>query len=185
MNQTTNVSSFTVTPNSYVANDSSLYTFNVAFQIARYSGDRVLITLPTDVILSSTFDCSSLTTGMTISCSKYDSTTVNFILNFVNGSLSGQQNIKFTLSNLTNLWYAATRTFSVQATTNDTIYYYQESGSNVVNYQPAVLTSSINNDNNIILLGQSRVSVTLTSPYKLDRVNNTYTQFYIIMQVPI
>lgn len=156
----------------------------MVFQIKRFSGDRVLIKLPSDVILSATFDCASLTTGMTISCSKYDSTTVAFVLNFVNGELIGQQVIKFTLSNLTNMWYATTRTFIVQTTTNDTIFYYQEEGSNVVNYQPAILTANINNDNNIILLGQSKISLTLTSPYKLDRVNNVYSQFYIIVQVP-
>lgn len=126
MNQTTSISSFKVTPNSFIANDSTLYTFDVVFQIKRYSGDRVLIKLPTDVILSSTFDCGSLTTNMTISCSKYDSTTIAFVLNFANGGLSGQQSIKFTLSNLTNMWYATTRTFNVQSTTNDTIFYYQE-----------------------------------------------------------
>lgn len=96
------------------------------FQIRRYSGDRLLIKLPTDIILSATFDCGSLTTGMTISCSKYDSTTVMFVLNFVNGGLSGQQqSIKFTLTNLTNMWYATTRTFIIKTTTNDTIFYYQ------------------------------------------------------------
>lgn len=121
---------------------------------------------------------------MTISCSKYDSTTVTFVLNFASGSFSSQQSIKFTLSNLTNMWYATTRTFTVQSTTNDTIFYYQEGGSNVVNYQPALLSSTINNDNNMILLGQSKVTLSLTSPYKLDKVNNNYSQFYIVIQVP-
>lgn len=47
MNQTTNVSTFKVTPNSFIANDLTMYTFEVVFQINKFSGDRVLIKLPT------------------------------------------------------------------------------------------------------------------------------------------
>lgn len=47
MNQTTNVSTFKVTPNSFIANDLTMYTFEVVFQIKKFSGDRVLIKLPT------------------------------------------------------------------------------------------------------------------------------------------
>lgn len=108
------------------------------------------------------------------------------MLNFASTMLSTQQqNVKFTLSNLTNVWYATTRTFTVITATNDTVYYYQEQGSAVVNYSPAALTATVNSDNNIILLGASKLTIALVNPYKLDKVNNNYTLFYILVHVPI
>jgi len=81
------------------------------------------------------------------------------------------------------MWYATTRTFTLQTTTNETTYYYQEDGSYIVNYQSAKMNATINNDNSIILLGTSKISVGLTSPFKLDKATNI-SQLYITMQVP-
>ena len=119
---------------------------------------------------------------MTISCSKINSETISFVLNFIS-TIYPSQSIKFTVQNFTNLWYATTRTFRVQTTTNDTTFFYQEEGSYVVNYQPAKITASINNDNNIVLLGDSRVTVSLTAPFRLEKATNT-SELYVLMQVP-
>ncbi len=73
MKETAAIPYFKVTPDSAIVNDNNMYTFEINFQIRRFSGDRVLIKFPTDVFLSSTFDCSSLTANMTISCSKVNS----------------------------------------------------------------------------------------------------------------
>jgi hypothetical protein len=81
------------------------------------------------------------------------------------------------------MWYASTKTFSMQTTTNDTTFFYQEETSAIVNYQPAKLLTSINNDNNIVLLGDSKVTVELTSPFPLDKATNT-NLISIVMQVP-
>lgn len=53
----------------------------------------------------------------------------------------------------------------------------------MVGYQPARIGATINNDNNIVLLGESKVTVSLTSPFRLDKTTNT-SQLYIVMQVP-
>ncbi len=173
---------FKVTPDSSIVNDANMYTFEINFQIRRFSGDRILIKFPTDVTLSNTFECSSLTTNMTISCAKVNSETLMFVLNFISAIYPGQS-IKFTVQNFTNIWYTATRTFNVQTTTNDTTFFYQEEGSNFVSYQPAKIAATINNDNNIVLLGDSKMTVTLTSPFRLDKAGDA-SQLYIVMQVP-
>lgn len=69
-------------------------------------------------------ECSSLTVNMTISCSKQSSDTLLFILNYIS-SVYPIASIKFTFSNFTNVWYATTKSFIIQTTTNDTTYYYQ------------------------------------------------------------
>lgn len=73
MTQTAAIPYFKVTPTSLIVNENNLYTFEINFQIKRFSGDRILIKFPADILLSPTFDCFSLTTNMTISCSKVNS----------------------------------------------------------------------------------------------------------------
>ena len=53
----------------------------------------------------------------------------------------------------------------------------------MVNYQPGKIAANINNDNKIVLLGGSQVTVSLNSPFRMDKATNT-SQFYILMQVP-
>ena len=105
-----------------------------------------------------------------------------FVLNFISSIYPGQS-IKFTVQNFTNMWYTATRTFSVQTTANDTTFFYQEEGSTVVSYQPAKIGATINNDNNIVLLGDSKITVSLVSPFVLNKATNA-SQLYIVLQVP-
>ncbi len=81
------------------------------------------------------------------------------------------------------MWYTTTRTFTVQTTTNDTTFFYQEEGSTVVSYQPAKISATVNNDNSIVLLGDTKATVSLISPFRLDKATNT-SQLFIIMQVP-
>jgi len=142
MNQTAAISYFKATPTSSIVNQVTLYSFDINFLIKHFSGDRVLIKFPTEVIfyikqvqISSVFDCASLTTNLTISCSKINSETMQFILNYNSSIYSNQATI--TVQNFTNNWYSSTRTFTVQTTTNDTSFYYQEEGSSIVNYLPA------------------------------------------------
>ncbi len=125
MNQMAALSSFKLTPNSYIANDSTIYTFDINFQTKRFSGDRLLVKFPADILISPTFNCASLTTNMTISCSQIDNTTILFVLNFIS-TIYPSLSIKFAFEYVTNLWYAASRNFNVQSTSNDTIYYFQE-----------------------------------------------------------
>lgn len=148
-----------------------MYTFEINFQIKRFSGDRILLKFPSDVPLSNTYECASLTTNMTISCTKTNSETLLFVLNFIS-TVYPSQSIKFTVQNFTNMWYATTRTFTAQTTTNDTTYYYQEEGPGIVNFQPAKITATINNDNNIVLLSDSKVVVGLSSPFALNKATN-------------
>lgn len=91
--------------------------------------------------------------------------------------------IKFTVSNFTNFWYSSTKTFTIQTTTNDTTYYYQEDAQAIVNYIPKKIGVSINNDNNIILLGNSKITLTITSPYVMNKATD-YSLFYLLIQIP-
>lgn len=59
MNQTATIPYFKITPTSNTANDLNSYLFEVNFQIKRFSGDRIIIKFPTDVALSTTFNCKS------------------------------------------------------------------------------------------------------------------------------
>lgn len=43
--------------------------------------------------------------------------------------------------------------------------------------------ANINNDNSIVLLGDSKLTIGLTSPFVLNKASNI-SQLYIIMQVP-
>jgi hypothetical protein len=116
--------------------------------------------------------------NLTVSCSKSNSVTLVFILNY--NSTIYSNNIKLTVFNFTNHWYSSTKTFAIQTTTNDTTYYYQEESSDIVNYLPGKLISTINSDNNIVLLGDSKITLSLTSPFILNKATD-YSLFYLIV----
>lgn len=151
------------------------------FLLPHYSGDRILITLPASVSLSGIFVCNSSTSNVTISCTQVSTSILQVIITYT--SLIYPNSLKFTLSNLTNNWYAGTVSFSLQTTTNDTTYYYVEQGTGVVNYQAANLITTVNNDNSIVLLGTSQLTFTLTTPFALTQAINT-ANLFITFGVP-
>jgi len=151
------------------------------FLFKHNTGDRILLTLPSNVVLSGIFVCSSLTTNATIFCSQSSSSIIQFIISYT--STVYANSLKFTLSNLTNNWFAGTVSFGLQTTTNDTTFYYSEQSTGVVNYQAATMVSTVNNDNNIVLMGTSQLTFTLTSPFALTQATNT-SMLYISFGVP-
>ncbi len=51
-------------------------------------------------------------------------------------------------------------------------------------YQPAKINVEISNDNNIVLGGDSKITLTLNTSFTLDQTAN-HSLFYILIQVPI
>jgi hypothetical protein len=181
MSQTANLSYLKATPNSPIVNNVTLYTFQINFLLKHYSGDRVILKYPSEVTLSNTYDCASLTQNLSVSCSKIASQTIMFILNY--NSTIYPNNILLTISNFTNIWYASTVSFTIMTTTNDTTYFYQEQGATPVTYLAAQLGASANNDNNIVLLSTSKVTVSLSSPFLFSQLSNS-SLLSIVMQIP-
>jgi hypothetical protein len=175
------LSYFQVTPSDSSANALNMYTFDMNFLLTHNSGDRVMITLPTSVTLSGVFSCSSLTTNVTVGCTQTSSSIIQFIITYT--SVVYPSSLKFTLSNLTNNWYAGTVSFGLQTTNNDTTFYYMEQATGVVNYQAANLIATVNNDNSIVLMGTSQLTFTLTSSFTLTQATNT-SMLYISFGVP-
>jgi hypothetical protein len=158
-----------------------MYIFDMNFVLTHYSSDRIIIILPSSVTLSGIFSCSSLTTNVSISCTQSSSSIIQFVISYT--SLIYPNSLKFTLSNLTNNWYAGTVSFGLQTTSNDTTFYYMEQATGVVNYQAANMIATVNNDNNIVLMGISQLTFTLTSPFTLNQATNT-SMLYIAVGVP-
>lgn len=181
MTQTAGLSYLKANPNSLIVNNVTFYTFQINFLLKHYSGDRVILKYPSEVTLSNTYDCASLTQNLSVSCSKISSQTIMFILNY--NSTIYSNNIILTISNFTNIWYTSTISFTIMTTTNDTTYFYQEQGTTPVTYQPAQLSASVNNDNNIVLLSTSKVTVSLTSPFLFTQLTNS-SLLSIVIQIP-
>ena len=131
--------------------------------------------------LSNTYDCASLTQNLSVSCSKIASQTIMFILNY--NSTIYPNNIVLTISNFTNIWYTSTINFTIITATNDTSYFYQEQDTKSVTYLPAQLSASANNDNNIVLLSTSKVTVSLSSPFIFTQLSNS-SLLSVVMQIP-
>lgn len=62
------ITSYTATPASQIVNALIAYQMDLSFLYDHSSGDRVIITFPDGVLLGSGFQCTSLTTGVTVSC---------------------------------------------------------------------------------------------------------------------
>ena len=89
------------------------------------------------------------------------------------GTTDSYSSIKFSVSKLTNNWYSGTNSIAVKTTINDPTYYYVESGSAVVNFAAGFMLAQAANNEKIILLENSEISLTLTAPFSLTRVTST------------
>ena len=106
---------FAMTPTSSVANSLTTYQLSVTFAQMHYSGDRLLLTLPSTIALASTFACSSLTSGVVVVCQRTNSTYLQLTLT---GAVM-PSSVVISITNVQNNWFAGSNSFSIQTTTND------------------------------------------------------------------
>ena len=106
---------------STIVNAITTYTFTIGFSLTHYSGDRILLTIPSLMSLNTGFICSSLTAGISVSC--FQSSTTLLVLT-MSGSGALANSITFSVTNLQNPWYSTSPLFNFDTTTNDSIYYY-------------------------------------------------------------
>jgi hypothetical protein len=113
--------SSSILADSTVVNAITTYTFTIGFSLTHYSGDRILLTIPSLMSLSTGFICSSLTSGISVSC--FQSSTTLLVLT-MSGSGALANSMTFSVTNLQNPWYSTSPLFNLDTTTNDSIYYY-------------------------------------------------------------
>lgn len=175
------ISYFKVSPTSQVVNAETTYLFEVTFSYPHYSGDRVILNLPTDITLGNGFQCVAITANVSLLCLQTSSTQWEVTFTLSNGSSLNA--LSFTITKITNNWYSSTRTIEMKTTTNSSIYYYVESGQNTVNFIPSVLSATALSNELIILLGQSNINLTITSPFSIPH-SSDLTKLKLLVTVP-
>lgn len=63
-----NITSYAVTPVSATVNSLTDYKMDFFFLFPHYNGDRIIVTFPDGVLLGAGFQCTAITTGVTINC---------------------------------------------------------------------------------------------------------------------
>lgn len=173
MTAPTNIRNITVTNGNSVVNAITNITFNIQFTTRHYSGDRVVITMPVDVI--SGFQCSAGNGLTLVSCQLVNSdmwVTMTF-----NTQYTG--NVSFTIGNITNNWNTQSSNFSMYTLTNDSVQYMRERGSALLAYTMDSMVASVNNDENIVLLSNSTLKIRTSTPFTLTKANISLLQLTI------
>ena len=153
MNTPANINFFRVTPTSSVVNAQTSYLFNMTFAYQHFNNDRLEITIPNGVSVGSDFVCSTASTDYSVAC--FNNIPTQLLVRISYNIVGYSNSLAFTITNIRNYWLASVLTFSIRTTTNDTSFYYVESGSGTVNYQAVTLGVTVAKNNKIILTGQS------------------------------
>lgn len=149
------------------ANSLTNYLFSLTFSQTYYSGDSILIIIPSTITLNVGFACTTSTSGITVSCFQQSTDTLKITMT---GTIGASIIVKVT--NLKNNWYAGDNIFTLKTTTNDTSQtYYKEQGTAVAKITPATLTTSCITTNALVLLSSSSLSLAITSPFNLSPPN--------------
>jgi hypothetical protein len=108
------ISNFIITPSILTVNAITTYLFALTFAYPHYSGDSIILTLPTSITLNNGFQCDSQ--SATISCITKSQYTLQIIFTFTNSTTIN--NLSFTISNITNNWFVNPISFNIQTATN-------------------------------------------------------------------
>jgi hypothetical protein len=114
------ISSTLATPSTYTVNSIATYTITFNFIYTHYSNDKIIITLPSSIILNAGFNCISQTSTITTSCLQ----TSQSVLQITMQSSTIINQLVVSISNLMNNWYVASAMITYLTTTNDTNLYY-------------------------------------------------------------
>lgn len=159
--------SISLTAANLTANAQTIYTISLSSLFAHTTGEVFMVTVPSELTLT-TPDCTAVFGVGSLTCSVSGSIlTVN-----LTGSSIGQL-INFTVAGFLNNWYTSTSTILVQSATSDANQYLIESGSASISFQAGSMGSSIVSDNQIVLLGQSTIKLTVNAPFPLSKATNS------------
>lgn len=141
----------------------------------------MILDLPSDIQLGNGFQCVATTANVNIACNQTSATQWEVIFTSTTGSVMSA--LSFTISKVINNWYSSTRTISVKTTTNNSIYYYVETGQNTVNFIPSTLSAAALSNEQIILLSQSNISLTITSPFTIPH-SGDLSKMILLVTIP-
>jgi len=122
MNKPTQITSYSITPQSQIVNAQTTYQMDITFVYQHFNGDRIIIDFPDGVLLVTGFLCSSNTINVTVSCFQSSQSILQITIMLNGVSSIGQ--ISFKITSITNNWFSSTATLTMQTTTNDTTFYY-------------------------------------------------------------
>jgi hypothetical protein len=114
------LAALTIVPASTTVNALTSYSFSITFSTVQYSGNKLLITIPTGITLAS-MNCSVISGLSNISCSSA-SNLITGIMIFT--TFPSNYSIGFIINGLINNWYTLTSSIGIQALTNDSLSYY-------------------------------------------------------------
>ena len=155
----------TITPTSFVVNQPNMYTFVVVFTATHVTGDYLTIVFPSSMSPPSTPSCTSVS-GLTAAACSIVSGNIKVIMTF-GGGFPSNKTVSFNISSVTNGQLAQSNDFSIQS--SDTNNFAMETGTSSVTYTPATITTvSVNNNNNIVVLNKSNVTLTVSTPFTLQ-----------------
>jgi hypothetical protein len=163
MSTPTALSFASLTPASATANAQTSYVLALTFAQTHYSGDSVVLTIPSSTTLNAGFACTTSTSGLSLSCFKQAAQVL--VITFSSSGSFASAGV--TISNMQNNWYAGSSTFNILTTTNDSTAYYVEQGSASVTVTSAALTVANNPSNGLTLLSTSTLSLALTAPFPI------------------
>lgn len=116
-----------------------------------------------------------------VSCTQTSSSVIEVALTF--GSFPTDNKIAFGISGFTNNWLTAPSMIGVVTTTNSTVRYYVEKGTAQLTYNAAELIFSVLQDQNIVLLSNSTLKLTVQSQYALTKATDP-TKLYLVIALP-
>jgi len=172
----TTLSNLTANPVSHIVNDITTYSFAIGLSQQHYSGDRFIITFPTTLKINSGFQCSSSTSGITVSCIKSSAQVLTVTIT----ALTVPSNLNLSITNIQNNWYVSSSSITIQTTTNDTTYYYVEESSATVTLDHATITSSYTPTNSLVLLSTSTLQISISNPFIVTATNPSLLSLVIV-----
>lgn len=156
----------TLSASNYTVNAQATYTFSIQSLFSHSTGDLFLVTIPTELILAAP-QCAVLIGISSLSCSL---SGTSLVVNLTGSSIGAL--INFTVSGFLNSWYTSTSTFNILSATSDANQYLIESGSAIISFVVGWMGCSAASDNQIVLLSQSTVKLTINAPFTLTKATN-------------
>lgn len=109
-----------ITPTDSTTNVQTNYALALTFSQTHYSGDSVILTIPSTISLNTGFACTTTSVGLSLTCLKQSTQVLEITIT----STGTYTSAAIVISNMQNNWYAGSFSFNIQTTTNDTATTY-------------------------------------------------------------
>ena len=109
-----------ITPTDSTTNVQTNYALALTFSQTHYSGDSVILTIPSTISLNTGFACTTTSVGLSLTCLKQSTQVLEITIT----STGTYTSAAIIISNMQNNWYAGSFSFNIQTTTNDTATTY-------------------------------------------------------------